>query len=120
MSKSGKSNISLDDGFHFHEVDPAPSKAVDDLTRRLVSLSPGLSALLATAQTNVTSEPLGDLIGFVNPVDPTQGLVFAGTGFNTIFRPQSPKTPTQLPFPVPGSDLRHPLISRVPRERRTS
>ena len=109
MSNSGKSNISLDSGFHFHEVDPTSSNAVEAETHRLLSLSPGLAALLATtttlnAQRNVTSEPLGDLTGFVNPVDPTQGLVFAGTGFNTIFRPQSPKTPTPLPVPVPGSD----------------
>jgi hypothetical protein len=109
MSNSGKSNISLDSGFHFHEVDPKSSNAVETETRRLLSLNPGLAALLAAtttldAQTNVISEPLGDLTGFVNPVDPTQGLVFSGTGFNTIFRPQSPKTPTQLPVPVPGSD----------------
>jgi hypothetical protein len=106
MSNSVKPNISLDPGFHFHEVDPTSSGAA--LTQRLLSLNPGLAALLTTspvtAQTNVTSEPLGDLIGFVNLVDPTQGLVFAGTGFNTIFRPQSPLTPTPLPVPVPGSD----------------
>jgi hypothetical protein len=68
----------------------------------------GLAALLTAhilTQENVaTSAPLGDLMGFVNPVDPTLGMVFAGTGFNTIFRPQSPKTPTKLPFPVPASD----------------
>jgi hypothetical protein len=116
MSDSVKSNISLDSGFHFHEVDPKSSNAVDEVTRKLLSLNPGLAALLAKstappattttldAQTNVVSEPLGDLTGFVNPVDPTQGLVFAGTGFNTIFRPQSPTTPTKLPVPVPSSD----------------
>jgi hypothetical protein len=109
MSNSGKSNISLDSGFHFHEVDPTSANPVDVGTQRLLSLNPSLAALLATAteldeQTNVTSEPLGDLRGFVNPVDPTQGIVFAGVGFNTIFRPQSPKTPTKLPVPVPGSD----------------
>jgi hypothetical protein len=116
MSDPGKSNISLDTGFHFHEVDPKSSNAVSAETRKLLSLHPGLAALVArtitlpaaaaapAAQTNVISEPLGDLTGFVNPVDPTQGLVFAGTGFNTIFRPQSPKTPTQLPVPVPASD----------------
>jgi hypothetical protein len=107
MSDSVKPNISLDSGFHFHEVDPKSSNAVDDLTRRMLSLHPGLAALLTKtlgAQTDVTSEPLGDLTGFVNPVDPTQGLVFSGTGFNTIFRPQSPTTTTKLPVPVPGSD----------------
>lgn len=29
---------------------------------------------------------------------------FTGRGFNTIFRPQNPATPTQLPKPQPGSD----------------
>jgi hypothetical protein len=109
MSNSVKPNISLDPGFHFHEVDPKSSQAADAVTSRFLSLNPGLAALLANtsllnAQTNVTSEPLGDLTGFINPVDPTQGIVFAGTGFNTIFRPQSPLTPTPLPVPVPGSD----------------
>ena len=106
MSKS--SNISLDAGFHFNEVNPTTSNAVDDATQRMLSLSPGLAAVLTaptlSEQTNVTSAPLGDLIGFTNPVDPTEGMVFAGTGFNTIFRPQSPKTPTKLPFPDPTSD----------------
>jgi len=116
MSDPGKPNISLDTGFHFHEVDPKSSNAVSAETRRLLSLHPGLAALVTKtaalppatatldAQTNVVSEPLGDLTGFVNPVNPTLGLVFSGTGFNTIFRPQSPKTPTKLPVPVPGSD----------------
>jgi hypothetical protein len=75
----------------------------------LLLLNPSLAAVFSTEttlaeQTNVTSSPLGDLIGFTNQVDPSQGTVFAGTGFNTIFRPQSPKTPTKLPVPVPGSD----------------
>ena len=104
-----KSNISLDPGFHFDEVDPTTSNAVDAATRRLLSVNPSLGALLSTqttlnAQTDVVSEPLGDLVGFVNSVNPTQGLVFAGKGFNTIFRPQSPKTPTNLPIKVPNSD----------------
>ena len=106
MSNSG--NISLDAGFHFNEVNPSTSNAVDSATLRALSQSPGLAALITAhilaEQSNVTSSPLGDLIGFVNPVDPTLGMVFAGTGFNTIFRPQSPKTPTKLPVPVPGSD----------------
>ncbi len=106
MNKSG--NISLDPGFQFNEVNPANSHIADNAMLRLLSLNPGLAALLPgpslAEQTNVVSSPLGDLIGFVNPVDPTQGMVFAGTGFNTIFRPQSPKTATKLPFPVPASD----------------
>ena len=104
-----KSNISLDTGFHFDEVDPTSSNMVDVATHRMLSLNPSLGALLSTqatlnGQNDVASESLGDLIGFVNPVNPTQGTVFAGKGFNTIFRPQSPKTPTDLPVKVPGSD----------------
>jgi hypothetical protein len=103
------SNISLDPGFHFDEVDPTTSNTLDAATHRLLAVNPGLAPLLSTQttlnqQTNVVSEPLGDLMGFVDPVNPTQGLVFAGTGFNTIFRPQSPKTPTDLPIKVPNSD----------------
>jgi hypothetical protein len=104
-----ESNISLNPGFHFDEVDPKSSHPTNTTLHELFALNPQLGDLLATQtilneQTNVVSEPLGDLVGFVNPVDPTQGLVFAGRGFNTIFRPQSPKTPTTLPVPVPGSD----------------
>ena len=104
-----KPNISLDSGFHFDEVDPTTAAAVDLATHNLLSVNPALGALLSTKttlnqQTNVVSEPLGDLLGFVNPVDPTLGIVFAGRGFNTIFRPQSPHTPTTLPTPVPSSD----------------
>jgi hypothetical protein len=40
--------------------------------------------------------PLGPLGAFVGN--------FAGSGFNTIFRPDSPQTPTPLPSPVAGSD----------------
>jgi hypothetical protein len=104
-----QSNISLDSGFHFDEVDPTTANPVDAATQSLLAVNPALAALLSTQttlnqQTNVVSEPLGDLMGFVNPVAPTQGIVFAGTGFNTIFRPQSPKTPTKLPTQVPASD----------------
>jgi hypothetical protein len=49
MTNSGKSNISLDSGFHFHEVDPTSSHAVDAETHRLLSLNP---ALLATTTQN--------------------------------------------------------------------
>ena len=40
-----KSNISLDPGFHFDEVDPTTSDAVDAATRRLLSVNPSLGAL---------------------------------------------------------------------------
>jgi len=42
------------------------------------------------------------------PYDPPLGVLeffkgtFAGTGFNTIFRPESRKTPTEFPKPVTG------------------
>jgi hypothetical protein len=108
MSTSGRTNISLDSGFHFNEVNPTTPGLLDETARKFVSTNPGIAGLLnlltVAEQTNVISSSLGDLVGFTNPVDPTQGMAFAGTGFNTIFRPQSPKTPTKLPFPVPGSD----------------
>src|SRR5258708_4014410 len=46
----------------------------------------------------VTTPPpsLGPLAAFVGN--------FSGRGFNTIFRPDSPITPTPLPIPVTGSD----------------
>lgn len=102
-------NISLGSGFHFDEVDPKTAVITDAHLQRILSINPGLAGLLATQttlheQNNVVSEPLGDLVGFVNPVDPTRGMNFAGRGFNMIFRPQSPKTPTDLPVKVPGSD----------------
>jgi len=102
-------NISLGDGFHFDEVDPKTAIAADAQLQRIISINPGLAGLLATRatlnhQNNVVSEPLGDLVGFVNPVDPTRGMNFAGRGFNMIFRPQSPNTPTALPVQVPNSD----------------
>src|SRR5579864_9367627 len=40
--------------------------------------------------------PLGPLAAFVGD--------WVGQGFNTIFRPDNPITPTPLPVPVPGSD----------------
>jgi hypothetical protein len=43
-----------------------------------------------------SNPPLGPLAAFKG--------TFAGNGFNTIFRPDNPITPTPLPVPVPGSD----------------
>ena len=43
-----------------------------------------------------TPAPLGPLALFVGD--------WAGNGFNTIFRPQNPLTPTPLPHPQPNSD----------------
>ena len=44
----------------------------------------------------VVAPPLGPLAAFTGD--------WAGSGFNTIFRPDSPNTPTPLPIPVTGSD----------------
>ena len=54
------------------------------------SLAPKLHA----AFTSIPS--LGPLAAFVG--------TWMGSGFNTIFRPDSPQTPTPLPIPVTGSD----------------
>lgn len=43
-----------------------------------------------------TPPSLGPLAAFVG--------TFSGNGFNTIFRPQNPATPTPLPVPAPASD----------------
>lgn len=104
-----RSNISADSGFHFDQVDPTTSHLLDEASRKLLALNPSIAAQLSTqttlqSQTNVVSQTLGDLLGFVNPVDPTKGLSFTGVGFNLIFRPQNPKTPTDLPVKVPNSD----------------
>jgi hypothetical protein len=55
--------------------------------------------LLAQTQARaleVASPSLGPLAAFVGS--------WSGTGFNTIFRPQNPASPTQLPHPRPDSD----------------
>jgi hypothetical protein len=103
-------NISLGAGFHFDEVDPKTAVVTDVQLQRIISVNPGLADLLTTRtmlnqQNDLVSEPLGDLVGFVNPVDPTRGMNFAGRGFNTIFRPQSTKTPTDLPLRAPGNNV---------------
>lgn len=61
----------------------------DDFEFREVSPKP-------TQLTVSTPPSLGPLAAFVG--------TFAGSGFNTIFRPQNAATPTPLPVPVPGSD----------------
>ncbi len=67
--------ISLPEGFRFGEV----SERAPALTG-LLSLTPSLGALSAFTGS------------------------WTGSGFNTIFRPQNPKTPTPLPVPAPTSD----------------
>ena len=57
-----------------------------------VPVEPGI-APLATTQPD---PPLGPLAAFTDK--------FTGRGFNTIFRPQNPATPTELPIAQPDSD----------------
>lgn len=109
MSDSIKSNITLS-GFHFDQAKPRPPalEGAQLHFQQILAANPALASILqdlTLSQESVTvSSPLGDLTGFTNPTDPSQPMVFAGNGFNTIFRPQSPKSPTSLPVPVPGSD----------------
>jgi hypothetical protein len=65
----------LPSDFHFHEVSP-----VTPVLHPAPSPDPSLGALAAFAGK------------------------WAGSGFNTIFRPESPVTPTPFPVPVSGSD----------------
>jgi hypothetical protein len=46
---------------------------------------------------------LGSSVPDLGPLAAFEGT-FRGTGFNTIFRPDSTQTPTELPVPVTGSD----------------
>src|ERR1700722_12717679 len=55
-----------------------------------------VSSLTALRQAATTAPDLGPLANFTG--------TFKGLGFNTIFRPDSPTTPTPLPIPVAGSD----------------
>jgi hypothetical protein len=55
-----------------------------------------VSSLTALRQALTTLPPLGPLAAFTGN--------FRGNGFNTIFRPQNPATPTPLPIPQSGSD----------------
>jgi hypothetical protein len=69
-------SISLPAEFEFGEVPPHPRLPTDPLPQATPSLGP-LAAFAGT---------------------------FKGTGFNTIFRPDSAASPTVLPTPVTGSD----------------
>jgi hypothetical protein len=55
-------------------------------------------ATIAAAAPRLAPPTLGALAGLAG--------TFTGNGFNTIFRPQNPATPTPLPIPVPTSDFR--------------
>lgn len=75
MTVAQKASIALSDGFEFNEVKPALTGP-------------------AAPQAN---PPLGAIAPFA-------ATTFKGVGFNNIFRPQNPASPTPLPTPVPGSD----------------
>jgi hypothetical protein len=76
------------------------------MTERLESASSNFSihevptvppgATIAAAAPRLAPPTLGALAGLAG--------TFTGNGFNTIFRPQNPATPTPLPIPVPTSD----------------
>jgi LysM repeat protein len=64
----------------------------DRFTINEVPVEPGIAPLAATQP----PPPLGPLAAFTN--------TFTGRGFNTIFRPQNPASPADIPSPQPNSD----------------
>jgi hypothetical protein len=70
-----KGTISLPSGFRFDEVPPSPR----------------------TTGAPSSAPSLGPLAAFVGN--------FKGNGFNTIFRPDNPQTPTPLPTPVTSDNI---------------
>lgn len=133
MSVPTKPTIALEENFHFDQVDhkrtASPSVPVGATPPLPHTESYELSTAAAGPMLNthdlqdafnlndilrlpspVTGvlAPLGDLLGFTNPANRSHGVKFAGVGFNTIFRPQSPlsvaKNPVTNPIAVPGSD----------------
>jgi hypothetical protein len=79
-------------------VQPLPIKILETRLPSTISLPTGFQ--IAPVPVHITD---------VAPVAPTLGALAAftgdwtGSGFNTIFRPDSTKTPTKLPTPVPGA-----------------
>lgn len=71
---------------------------IDGLERRAPAPSPAASEAIeaAVALPRLPITTLGPLAAFKGD--------FRGKGFNTIFRPQNPTTPTPLPIPQPSSD----------------
>jgi hypothetical protein len=78
MAERLESAFVVPSNFSIHEVPTAPPRAT-------IAAAPRLAP-----------PTLGALAGLVG--------TFTGNGFNTIFRPQNPATPTPLPIPVPTSD----------------
>lgn len=79
MAERLESPFVVPSNFKIHEVPTVP---------------PG--ARIAAAAPRLAPPTLGGLAGLAG--------TFTGNGFNTIFRPQNPATPTPLPIPVPTSD----------------
>jgi hypothetical protein len=79
MAERLESAFVVPSNFNIHEVPTVP---------------PG--AAIAAAAPRLAPPTLGALAGLAG--------TFTGNGFNTIFRPQNPATPTPLPIPVPTSD----------------
>ena len=79
MAERLESPFVVPSNFKIHEVPTVP---------------PG--ARIAAAAPSLAPPTLGGLAGLAG--------TFTGNGFNTIFRPQNPATPTPLPIPVPTSD----------------
>jgi hypothetical protein len=78
MAERLESAFVVPSNFSIHEVPTAPPRA-------MIAAAPRLAP-----------PTLGALAGLVG--------TFTGNGFNTIFRPQNPATPTPLPIPLPTSD----------------
>lgn len=85
MAEAQRNIISLVEGFEFNEVKP-------NLNVR------------AAAGENLVAQAAAVVNPPLNAIAPFAHVVFKGTGFNTIFRPQNAGSPTPLPTPVPGSD----------------
>jgi hypothetical protein len=75
VATQGAAHIALPPRFHFNQVDPA----------HIAALQP------------VAPPDLGPLAAFVG--------AWKGSGFNTIFRPDSQQTPTPLPIPAGGDNV---------------
>jgi hypothetical protein len=79
------------------KIETALSSSADFVFGEASSLAPRLSEEITKLHDGIfLNPPLGPLAAFSGS--------WTGTGFNTIFRPDSSVTPTPLPIPVTGSD----------------
>jgi hypothetical protein len=74
-------------------TDPNVEPALSELTRFRFGAAPSNTSFRAASE---SAPDLGPLTAFVG--------TFTGNGFNTIFRPFNPETPTPLPNPVNTTD----------------